>query len=321
VSGSGSTVRNVVARVLVVIGALALVSGAVFAWASPTLFDSDKFAARARQALDDSPALRRVVARTLVIHVVEAQKADLIAFRPLLITTAETLVGTDAFGDVFELAARHAHELFTDEPGSNVVLRANEAALLLIDTVRTVAPDVADRIPTNIEPTLLRLRDSAGELRVYRGAERVRTLGVVLPIAGVLAWGGSVVLAADRRRMLRTLGVVLTGLGVLLLIGIRIGGHVVAGHFDLPTERQAAQDVWATFLDGLQAIAWFGVVGGLILAASVQALATRRGSGRRWPTSSRASRRRRARRCSWVLCSWSSARRCSCRRPRSWRLR
>ena len=41
---------------LVVIGALALLSGAVFAWASPTLFDGDKFAARARQALDDSPA-------------------------------------------------------------------------------------------------------------------------------------------------------------------------------------------------------------------------------------------------------------------------
>jgi hypothetical protein len=50
---------------------------------------------------------------------------------------------------VFELAARHAHELFTDRPGSNVVLRANEAALLLIDTVRTVAPDVADRIPVD----------------------------------------------------------------------------------------------------------------------------------------------------------------------------
>ena len=117
------------ARVLVVIGAVALLAGAMFAWASPTLFDSDKFAARARQSLDDSPALRRVVARTLVINVVEAQKADLIAFRPLLITAGEAVVNTDAFGDVFELAARHAHELFTDEPGGNVVLRANEAAL------------------------------------------------------------------------------------------------------------------------------------------------------------------------------------------------
>jgi hypothetical protein len=158
----------------------------VFAWASPTLFDSDKFAARARQALDDSPALRRVVARTLVINVVETQKADLIAFRPLLITTAEAVVGTDAFGDVFELAARHAHELFTDRPGSNVVLRANEAALLLIDTVRTVAPDVADRIPVdgfllaNQEEGIARqLRNGVRGFQIdaYRGT--VRTNGGV----------------------------------------------------------------------------------------------------------------------------------------------
>jgi hypothetical protein len=209
----------------------------------------------------------------LVIEVVETQKADLIAFRPLLITTAEAVVGTDTFGDVFELAARHAHELFTDQPGSNVVLRANEAALLLIDTVRTVAPDVADRIPVDVEPALLNFRDSASELRLYRSAERVRALGVILPIMGVLAWGGAVLLASDRRRMLRNLGVTLTGLGILLLVGIRVGGHVVADHFDLPLERQAATDVWHTFLDGLGALAWFGIVGGLILAASVQALA------------------------------------------------
>jgi hypothetical protein len=43
VAGSGSRERRVAARVLVVIGAFALLSGPVFAWASPTLFDSDLF--------------------------------------------------------------------------------------------------------------------------------------------------------------------------------------------------------------------------------------------------------------------------------------
>ena len=169
------------------IGAVALFVGAIFAWASPTLFDSEKFAARARHALEDSAALRRVVARTLVINVVEAQKTDLIAFRPILISPAEAIVGTNAFGDVFELAARDAHEFFTDESDSDtIVLRANEAALLLIDTVRTVAPDVAAPIPVNIEPALLRLRDARRSELCGPIGRAGRFLAVVLPISECL---------------------------------------------------------------------------------------------------------------------------------------
>ena len=265
--------RPVAATVLVVVGSVALFLGAISAWAAPTLFDSTKFAARARVALDESPALRQVVARTLVVSVVERSRPDLIAFRPVLISAAENVVRTDTFGDVFEVAVRNAHELFTHESDDNAAVRANAAALLLIDTVRKVAPDVADQIPTNIEPVLLRFRDASAEHDLWRTGERTERLAWLLPLVGALAWVGAFVLARDRRKVLVQLGIVLTIGGVVLLAGLRIGERLVVSHFDLPLNRQAARDVWGTYVEGLVAIAWFGILGGMILAASVQATA------------------------------------------------
>ena len=59
--------RPLAANILAVVGSVCLFVGAIYTWAAPTLFDSSKFAARARVALDESPALRQVVARTLVV--------------------------------------------------------------------------------------------------------------------------------------------------------------------------------------------------------------------------------------------------------------
>lgn len=253
-------------------GTVCLFLGAIYSWAAPTLFDSSKFAARARAALDESPALRQVIARTLVVQVVERNRADLIAFRPVLVSAAETVVQSDTFGDVFEVAVRNAHAFFTEEPTDNVVVRANQALVLLIDTVRIVAPDVADDIPTNIQPALLRFGDLSAELELWRTGERTETLAWVLPLVGVVAWVGAVVLARDRSAMLVRLGVVLTVGGVLLLLGLRVGGRLFASRFDVPLDRAAAADVWTVYVDGLRVAAWGGVLGGIVLAAAVQAI-------------------------------------------------
>lgn len=264
--------RSVAAGILAVIGTACLFVGALYAWAAPTLFDSQKFAARARAALDDSPALRQVVARTLVVEVVERNRADLIAFRPVLIAAADTVVRSDTFGDAFEVAMRQSHELFTEEPTDSVAVRVNEAAVLLVDTLRIVAPAVADQIPDNIRPALVRFRHTSTELQLWHRAERARILAYLLPIVGVLAWGGVFVLSADRRRTLVRLGIVLTVGGVVLLAGVRIGGQVVPSRFDLPVNKEAARDVWTTFTEGLVAIGWLAVLGGILLAAAVQAI-------------------------------------------------
>lgn len=266
--------RSVAVGALAGLGTLCLLVGAVFAWAAPTLFDSQKFAARARVALDESPALRQTVARTLVIEVVERNRADLIAFRPVLIAAADTVVRSDTFGDVFEVAVRRAHELFTQEPTDSLVVQAHDALVLLVDTVRTVAPEVADQIPDNLRPALLRFRHASEELGLWRRAERAETLAWVLPLAGVLAWAGAFALARDRRRVLVGLGVVLTVGGLLLVTLVRIGGHVFASHFGLPVAQEAARDTWGVFTEGLTAIAWAAVLGGIVLAAAVQAVAS-----------------------------------------------
>ena len=145
--------------------------------------------------------------------------------------------------------------------------------MLLIDTVRIVAPDVADDIPDQHPARAAALRDMSAELELWRTGERTETLAWVLPLAGVLAWVGALGALARPRRMLVRLGVVLTVGGVLLLVGLRIGGTAV-GVAVRPAREPARprRDVWADYVDGLRAIAWAGILGGIVLAAAVQAI-------------------------------------------------
>ncbi|MFO7590973.1 MAG: hypothetical protein R6X23_08750 [Acidimicrobiia bacterium] len=204
---------------------------------------------------------------------IEPQQADLIRFRPVLILAAEAVVDTEIFSEVFEFAVRGTHKTFSDEDTDSLIVRANEAALLLIDTVRIAAPDVAAAIPANIEPALLRLQNASTEHALWQLADQVRILGTVLPVLGVVSWVAAIALAADRRRMLLLLAGVTTVAGVMLVITLRIVGGLASAAFDLPVPGQAAADVWDVYVDGLRAIAWFGILGGVVLAAAVQATA------------------------------------------------
>jgi hypothetical protein len=268
--------RDGAARILAGIGAVILLAGAIAAWASATLFDADAFAARTRRTLERSSALRRFVAQTLVVSLVEARQADLIAVRPILVAGAETVVGTRTFGDVFELAVRQAHRLATERPDDNVVVRANAATLLLVDTLRAVAPAAAATIPAGIEPALLRIQDVPAALALWRRAARVRRLGTLLPLAGALLWTGAVLLAADRRRIVTRLAALLAALGAVLLAGDRIGGAVAAGMGAGPIPPEVIRAAWWTWTDGLRALGWCALWAGLVVAAAGRAVAGQR---------------------------------------------
>jgi hypothetical protein len=253
-----------------VLGALLLLAGSVAGWADRTLFDAEAFAARARATLDD-PSVRTVVARTFVRSVVEQAEPSLLAARPLVEAAAETVVATPAFGSVFETAARTGAQVLLERPADNFVVRANEAVLLLVDTIRVYAPDVAEQIPRSIDAALLSLRDISTERELWRDAGRVQELAWIFLLLGVLAWTAALVLARDRRRAIAWLGGAAVAAAAVLLLGLEVGGRLVASNGGDELAADALRAVWDTFTDGLRAVAWFGLGIGMIATAAVLA--------------------------------------------------
>ncbi|HEU5301333.1 MAG TPA: hypothetical protein VFW06_03735 [Acidimicrobiia bacterium] len=262
--------RPLVARVAGLVGVFSLLAGALAGWASLTLLDSENLAARSRQALEESESMRRVVARTLVSGVVKADR-DLLVFQPILEGAAETVVASSQFGDVFESAVAGAHTFFSVEPTDNVLVTANEAVLLLVDTVRSISPEAAEAIPSDIEGTLIHLRDLSVGLGLWRIADSVGFLAWVLPAIGLAAVAAGILLAPDRTQALARLGRYLGVAGVVLVALARISGGLVRSAFDDPLTSTAAGDLWGNYIEGLRVVGVFGVIAGILVAAAGRA--------------------------------------------------
>src|SRR5437868_15309409 len=100
--------RRVAARLLIVLGVVAMAAGAALGQVRRGLFESDAFAARLARALDD-PRVAAFVAEQLT-DVVLREKPDLVAVRPLLRATAQSVVSTAASQSLVPLTARQGHE-------------------------------------------------------------------------------------------------------------------------------------------------------------------------------------------------------------------
>ena len=106
--------------VLVVLGAVLLFAGAVTLYAREEIIDHDAFADRAVAALDDE-GVRHLVAREIVVNLVDRGSTDLVAARPLLESVVGAIVQTQPFRSVFRRAALEANKVFFVRDRDNVL--------------------------------------------------------------------------------------------------------------------------------------------------------------------------------------------------------
>jgi hypothetical protein len=207
--------------VLVVVGAVLLVAGTVAFYAREQIVDRQAFADRAVAALDDDE-VRAVVEREIVTYAIDHGSADLVAARPLLESVVGTLLQTEPFRRVFRAAASEANRLFFDRSRENVVFDLGDAAQIVEFGLRSVSPDLAQQLPTDLQPELLTLRERAFAGTTLRIADEVRVLGIVLPLLALVAFAAAVAVAPDRRIAVLRAGVAVGAAGALLAIALLI---------------------------------------------------------------------------------------------------
>ncbi|MGZ4275002.1 MAG: hypothetical protein ACXVRP_14720, partial [Solirubrobacteraceae bacterium] len=200
--------------------------------------------------------------------------AQLLSFRPALESVIDGVIASPQFRAVFRKAAVHAHDLLFQRNRESVVLDLADAGLAVSGAAKAVSPDLAKHIPKDIKPGLLSLTNRDWATDLLDAADRIRFLGIVLPILGLLCIGGAIAAAPDRRLILIRIGGAIAVAAVVLLLVLFVGRELLLANFsgDNNTLQAAVGDVWDSFLDGLHT--WALLVGafGLVVAAAASSV-------------------------------------------------
>ena len=232
-----------------VIGDICLGSAAVALVLSRNFFDSVNFGRRAAESLAD-PGVARYAAN-LIADRVEQRKPDLIAVRPILLATAETVVSSRPFRSVVEQAAVRAHRVALSEGSTRVILSLPDLNILVHEAVANANPALASRIPKSLDSTIAELANGRIATPIKRRADgpgASRAWPALLTIAAGFYLLG-LWLALDRRRAMAIAG------GALILTGLVLVGVVAANPLSLwihdAEQLGLARGLWRTYLRDL----------------------------------------------------------------------
>ncbi|WP_445149779.1 DUF308 domain-containing protein [Baekduia sp. Peel2402] len=259
--------------VLAVVAAVVAVGAIVALYLKAEIGDRDRFADRAVVALDDS-SVRDVVARQIVVGVIERGSPDLISARPLLETAVETVVTTRPFRSLVRTTAQQAHSVLLDH-GNAFVFDLADTGTVVLSAVRSLAPDVAAKLPANADATLVDLRERPFAQDTLAAADTLRKVAIVLPVLALLLLIAAIGAAKDRSRAFArfalALGVAATVAEIALGTARTIVVRALDGTEEIPTAdlRAAVGGVWDAFLGDLAGLLLIAAVVGFVLAAGV----------------------------------------------------
>jgi hypothetical protein len=265
------TARQTVARLLVVLASIAIVLALVAGYARRAAVDSDQFANRATTALHND-SVRTLVAEKITDDVVLKRQADLLSARPIIESVASSIVGSAAFTNLFRAAVRDVHSALFNRNQHTVTLALKDVGTVLSEALRKLKPDVARKVDSNGELTLV--HEDVGSLTatLVRVAHTVRLLAVLLLVLVLLLAGGAVLVSPDRRRTFVELGVGAAVGAVVLLVAYGVLRSLAIHHVESPEDQAAVGAVWDAFLGDLRTAAWIVAGAGAVIAAAAASL-------------------------------------------------
>jgi hypothetical protein len=267
---SGSRPHRHLSPALVVLATLLAAACALSGYARSEIVDSRAFAGRVDSALDDQD-VRRVLADRVVNGLAEKVAPDALVVRPLVVNAVAALADTRPFRRFFARTVRNRHDALVDGD-ERFVLRLLAGGGLLLESLRSVSPRVAEAIPRGLTLPVVALNPRDFE---RRAADWLTTLaGWWWPLlAGtLLAAGACAFLAGSLRTALVHLGIVAAGAGLMVAavvagLGAFVGSHLAhAADLDDEAERRAIHALWIALFGDLRSAGLLGVLGGLVLA-------------------------------------------------------
>lgn len=267
--------RAIFAGLLGILGILAIVVGILLGYFTRVLFNAGAFADRASESLAD-PGVARLVATRIADSLIERRR-DLIAFRPIIISTTQSLVTSSPFRAVIHRAAKSSHSLLMSQAGKNISLTVADAGVIL-QSAFAAQPGLASKIPSQWKTVIASINDAPGGNNLTKLLHliiRLRISAIALLLIGVVMALISVILASEKRLAILRIGIALAVIAIVLRLIVRFGGDGLSLFAKDPLVADALAGLWQAFLHGL--MTWALVLGlvGLVLIAAVTSLLER----------------------------------------------
>ncbi|WP_431817045.1 hypothetical protein [Gordonia jacobaea] len=179
-----SRVRTVISHVVFALGVLCLLGGLFAGVVNREAVNSARFAAHVDSIRQD-PAVARQLGLLVSGKIISASP-ELIALRPLVESVSISAVSSPAAGPAVRGLTASIHRSITQGDSNLFVLRLADLGAVTVAALRTVAPDVAARLPDNMDVTLSAIGASEWDSGILDYVRWVRVLAWLLPLLGLL---------------------------------------------------------------------------------------------------------------------------------------
>ncbi|GAA4753836.1 hypothetical protein GCM10023350_43950 [Nocardioides endophyticus] len=251
--------------ILICLGTLLVAVGVVAGVVNREVLDADRFASHV-DAVRSDPDVARQVAVLLTDRLLE-QQPDLVAVRPLIESTAASVVASPALGPVVRTAVAPLYDALVLGDSDAVVLRLADVAAVVIGIVAAAAPEVNATIPADLDVLLSDFGGHEYSPHAIDSAHLVQILSWLGPLLGLLVLAGSARFRV--RAAARATGVGVTAAG-LVVAGLLVVAGVLAGRGDTGTLDGAVRNaVWGELVGAFWVAAALTVaLGGLLTVAA-----------------------------------------------------
>jgi len=256
-------------KLLLVTGAILMFVAGLLVVTSRNILNSTRFGANVAASLGDDRVAAYVAEQ--VTDAIIAQKPDMLAIRPILLSSVRSIVVSEPFRAAVRTSARSAHRFFFEQAGSRLVFSLPDIGTVVRSALAQASPEMAAKIPPGIEAQL-----SSGKvgraistfLRLWKLGDTVLTVAWIAWYAGIVFIVLAIVLAPDKRRGVTEAGVALVTIAVVYLSIVPTLRLVISAAFQDPAMAGFVHGMIKAFLGRLRLVAILAGVPGLVLLAA-----------------------------------------------------
>jgi hypothetical protein len=211
--------RRVASTVLLVVAGVMVPVVVLSNWAGATLYESDTFSERAVQPLE-SEAVRKEFARRLTEQLVQAGNQQATSFRPAFELALEGVIDTDTFKSIFRNAVRQTHESIIEQGEGGGRQGLDLGASFSLITASLQAGGGNQQGASGLDNSLSDITGTIDDYGLWSAEGIIGQVALGSLFLALAAAAGSILLAEDRRRAVRRLGiaVVIGGLFIVALL-------------------------------------------------------------------------------------------------------
>ena len=261
-------------RFLIPLGAIVAGVGGFFVITTRSVLDPARFGANVAASLSDDRVAGYVAIQ--LTDAIIAQRPNLLAVRPVLLSTVQPIVRSTPFRAIVARTARTTHRFFFEQAGSRIVLSLPDVGAVVRSALSQASPELAAKIPPGLEAQLATGKAEkaiTGFIRLWQFGDRLLVLSWVLFYGGLLMVIGAIALAPDRDRALSRAGIALVVVGVAYFAIVPASRFVIYAAMRNDQLAGFVHGMVGSFLGRLRAGALLvGVPGLLFLAAGTATL-------------------------------------------------